>query len=147
MNPEFENVNHQMITLIVLPILSAVLFFCVYLESGPATKHGLVLIQRNDNRLNLVLAFTASAEFDASPHYTEHLTWLPNIGKNSRPEGRDTNAWTNDYAVGYWLSGPPEDLPDMLRRLKVVFDPIDLPQAFAETERDIILREYDLRVA
>lgn len=80
-------------------------------------------------------------------HYTEHLTWLPNIGKDSRPEDRDSNAWTNDYAVGYWLSGPPEDLTDMLRRLKVVFDPIDLPQEFAETERDIILREYDWRMA
>jgi predicted Zn-dependent peptidase len=31
--------------------------------------------------------------------------------------------------------------------LKVVFDPIDLPQEFAETERDIVLREYDLRMA
>ena len=80
-------------------------------------------------------------------HYAEHLAWLPNIGKNSRPEDRDTNAWTNDYAVGYWLSGPPEDLPDMLRRLKVVFDPIELPQEFADTERDIILREYDWRMA
>ena len=70
-------------------------------------------------------------------HYTEHLAWLPNIGKNSRPEDRDSNAWTNDYAVGYWMSGPPEDLTDMLRRLKVVFDPINLPQEFAETERDI----------
>lgn len=80
-------------------------------------------------------------------HYTEHLAWLPNIGKNSRPEDRDSNAWTNDYTVGYWLSGPPEDLPDMLRRLKVVFDPIDLPQEFADTERDIILREYDWRMA
>lgn len=80
-------------------------------------------------------------------HYTEHLAWLPNIGKDSRPEDRDTNAWTNDYAVGYWLSGPPEDLPDMLERLKVVFDPINLPQEFAETERDIILREYDWRMA
>jgi hypothetical protein len=79
-------------------------------------------------------------------HYTEHLAWLPNMGKDSRPEDRDSNAWTNDYAVGYWLSGPPEDLPDMLRRLKVVFDPIDLPRDVAETERDIVLREYDWRM-
>ena len=80
-------------------------------------------------------------------HYTEHLAWLPNIGKDSRPEDRDSNAWTDDYAVGYWLSGPPEDLTDMLRRLKGVFDPIDLPRDVAETERDIVLREYDWRMA
>lgn len=79
-------------------------------------------------------------------HYTEHLAWLPNIGKDSRPEDRDSNAWTNDYAVGYWLSGQPEDLTDMLRQLKVVFEPITLPQEFAEQERGILLREYDLRV-
>lgn len=80
------------------------------------------------------------------PHYTEHLTWLPNIEKGSRPVDRNSNAWTNNYAVGYWLSVPPQDLPDILRRLKVVFDPIDLPREIAESERDIILREYDLRV-
>jgi len=76
-------------------------------------------------------------------HYTEHLAWLPNIGMGSRPEDRNSNAWMNDYAVGYWLSGPSEDLTEKLRQLAVVFDPIDLPREMAETERDILLREYD----
>jgi predicted Zn-dependent peptidase len=97
--------------------------------------------------VHLAIGFPYSPEKGPLAHYTEHLAWLPNIGRDSRPEDRDSNAWTNDYAVGYWLSGPPEDLPDMLRRLKVVFDPINLPQEFAETERDIILREYDWRMA
>lgn len=79
-------------------------------------------------------------------HYVEHLAWLPNIGKGSRPEDRDSNAWTNRYAVGYWLAGPDDDLTDMLRRLKGVFDPVDLPRAMAESERDVILREYDWRM-
>jgi hypothetical protein len=100
---------------------------------------------QTDVQAHVVLPFPST--LGPLAHYTEHLAWLPNIGKDSRPEDRDSNAWTNDYAVGYWLFGPPEDLPDMLRRLKVVFDPIDLPQEFAETERDIILREYDLRMA
>jgi hypothetical protein len=69
------------------------------------------------------VVFSSGGQSTHIAHYTEHLAWLPNIGKDSRPEDRDSNAWTNDYAVGYWLSGPPEDLPDMLRRLKVVFDP------------------------
>jgi predicted Zn-dependent peptidase len=108
----------------------------------------LWLVKQND-RPEIYFAVVVPAATEKGPlaHYTEHLAWLPNIGKNSRPEDLDSNAWTNDYAVGYWLSGPPEDLPDMLRRLKVVFDPIDLPQEFAETERDIVLREYDLRMA
>lgn len=114
---------------------------------GSSTASGPLHVVQNLNnaevRILLILAHTDPI----LAHYTEHLAWLPNMGKDSRPEGRDSNAWTNDYAVGYWLSGPPEDLPDMLRRLKVVFDPIDLPQEFAETERDIILREYDWRMA
>lgn len=97
--------------------------------------------------VQLHLAFPVPTGEGLLAHYTEHLAWLPNIGKGSRPEDRDSNAWTNDYAVGYWLSGPPEDLPDMLRRLKVVFDPITLPREVAETERAIILREYDWRMA
>ena len=95
-----------------------------------------VVKTRNDiDKVNVIVLFPHGR--GPLAHYAEHLAWLPNIGKNSRPEDRDSNAWTNDYAVGYWLSGPPEDLPDMLRRLKVVFDPINLPQEFAETERDI----------
>ncbi len=100
-----------------------------------------------DEPLHLQIMVSIVGDYGPLAHYTEHLAWLSNIGKDSRPEDRDSNAWTNDYAVGYWLSGPPEDLPDMLRRLKVVFDPIDLPPEFAETERDIILREYDWRMA
>jgi hypothetical protein len=103
--------------------------------------------QPNKPDIHLAIGFPYSPNKGPIAHYTEHLAWLPNIGKNSRPEDHDSNAWTDDYAVGYWLSGPPKDLPDMLRRLKVVFDPIDLPQEFAETERDIILREYDWRMS
>jgi hypothetical protein len=99
------------------------------------------------NTFSVQVTFPNTGEAPHIAHYTEHLAWLPNIGKDSRPEDRDSNAWTNDYAVGYWLSGPPEDLTDMLRRLKGVFDPIDLPRDVAETERDIVLREYDWRMA
>ena len=48
----------------------------------------------------------------------------------------DGNAWTSDRAVGHWLSGAPEDLPDVLETLSGAFDPIDLPREFAERERE-----------
>ena len=96
-----------------------------------------------DQATRVALIFSHSDQLMA--HYAEHIAWLPNIGAGSRSEDRDSNAWTNDYAVGYWLSGPPEDLSDMLRRLKIVFEPIVLPREFAEQERDILAREYDLR--
>jgi len=124
-----------------------VLLFGLFAFKFQPVKNEFVILKPLDHDIRVALIIDVHPVMGIYPHYTEHLAWLPNVGKNSRPEDRDTNAWTNDYAVGYWLSGPPEDLPDMLRRLKVVFDPINLPQEFAETERDIILREYDWRMA
>ncbi|MFN3661898.1 M16 family metallopeptidase [Yoonia sp.] len=80
-------------------------------------------------------------------HYTEHLAWLNAVGGNARAADRHTNAWTNAYVVGYWLSDRPDDLPDLLETLAGVFDPLDLPPSFAAEERNIILREYEYRMA
>lgn len=116
-------------------------------NAGKEDTGGLLVIRTSSlSHLHLEVILGSPAEKNPLAHYTEHLAWLPNIGKGSLPEDRDGNAWTNDYAVGYWLAGPPEDLSDMLKRLKVVFDPIDLPREMAETERDIVLREYDWRM-
>ena len=79
-------------------------------------------------------------------HYVEHLAWLNSIGVQDRQANRDTNAWTTDLAVGYWLSGKPDDLPDLLHRISGVFNPITLPRDFAEQEKTILQREYDLRM-
>jgi predicted Zn-dependent peptidase len=79
-------------------------------------------------------------------HYTEHLAWLNAVGGSARAANRHSNAWTSSLAVGYSLSGRPDDLPDLLGTLAGVFDPIDLRQDFAEEERSIILREYDYRM-
>lgn len=114
---------------------------------GPNTTSGPFFVVQNQNNTDVSVILIVAHTNPVLAHYTEHLAWLPNNGKDSRPEDRGTNAWTNDVAVGYWLSGPPDDVSDMLRQLKAVFDPIDLPREMAETERDIILREYDLRMA
>jgi len=79
-------------------------------------------------------------------HYAEHLAWLSAVGGSARAVNRHSNAWTSSQAVGYWLSGRPDDLPDLLGTLAGVFDPLDLPPSFAEEERNIILREYDYRM-
>lgn len=95
-----------------------------------------------------VLAHIAFKNGPVSPvllHYTEHLAWLNAVG-GERAADRHSNAWTSDTAVGYWLSGAPEDLPELLETLKGVFAPIDLPPDFAEQERDIVLREYEYRM-
>ena len=78
----------------------------------------------------------------ARMYYTEHLAWLSTVG--SRAPDRHSNAWTNALAVGYRVSGAPRDLPDILAGLLRVLDPIDLPPGFAEEEREIVVREYEL---
>lgn len=129
----------------------AVLFFGLplvlyFAQPDPLARDVHLMPQHEANTVVLTLLLPEGVGGQVLAHYTEHLAWLPNIGRGSRPEDRHTNAWTSDYAVGYWLSGPPEDLPDMLSQLKVVFEPISLPRAFAEQERGILQREYDLRV-
>ena len=133
---------------LLLFVLASAIVFAANFPTSLLHSDAVSIVELSENKLvQLELVISAGDIAAVHAHYTEHLTWLPNVGKDSRPENRHTNAWTNDYAVGYWLSGSPEDLPEMLRRLKVVFDPIDLPVDVAETERDIILREYDWRMA
>lgn len=79
-------------------------------------------------------------------HYVEHIAWLNTIGAKARSADRHSNAWTNPYAVGYWLSGQPDELDEILQTLSGLFEPLEVPVAFANEERDIILREYESRM-
>ncbi len=79
-------------------------------------------------------------------HYVEHLAWLDATKRSARSADRDSNAWTNQLSVGYWLAGTRADLPRMITQLSRVFDPITLRPSFVRQERDILLREYDLRI-
>ena len=97
--------------------------------------------------VTITLVIRGDAYSQAKLHYVEHLAWQNAVGKTDRSSDRHSNAWTNDYTVGYWLSGPQEDFQHMLNKLAGVFNPIDLSRNFAEQEREIILREYDLQIA
>ena len=142
----FPNRMNGAIYLLAATILITAIFGSEIRHIGDSNK-GLVTVGNSTGPIVVEVVVPIHGNDRVLAHYAEHLAWLPNIGKGSRPENRDSNAWTNDYAVGYWLAGPPEDLSDMLKRLKVVFDPLDLPREMAETERDIVLREYDWRMA
>lgn len=82
----------------------------------------------------------------ALAHYVEHLAWLGAFGGQDRSVDRHSNAWAMPGAVGYWLSGQPRDLPEIFQSLNRLFEPLDVPDAFAEEEKNILLREYDMRV-
>lgn len=76
-------------------------------------------------------------------HYVEHLAWLNTVGAKQRSADRHSNAWTNAYAAGYWLSGNPDELSDILQTLSGLFGTLEIPAEFATEEREIILREYE----
>ena len=81
-------------------------------------------------------------------HYTEHLAWH-NI-QNAAPEvqrGTFSNAWTSLHATGYHLRNTPDHLADTLRALNTAASPLQADATFAEQERDILLREYELYAA
>jgi Insulinase (Peptidase family M16) len=86
------------------------------------------------------------AGIEGQAHYVEHLAWLSAIGSATRLADRHTNAWTTSDATGYWMTGSSADLESLLTTITKILNKPKLGQKFAEAERGIILREYDLRV-
>ncbi|MYF88627.1 MAG: insulinase family protein [Boseongicola sp. SB0676_bin_33] len=113
----------------------------------PESRRASILVETESAEVRVHLVFAAPPDSHPLLHYAEHLAWMNSMGANARDADRHSNAWTSDRAVSYWLSGAPEDLPDVLETLSGVFDPIDLPREFAEQERNVILREYERGVA
>jgi predicted Zn-dependent peptidase len=90
----------------------------------------------------------ASNNFDEGlAHYVEHLAWLSAFGSDQNERMRHSNAWTNHFSTGYWHKTVDDDLHRALRALMGVATPLSVEDDFALEERDIVLREYDYRVA
>lgn len=126
---------------LVLGALAVLLYVAL-----PRLPDSSIIVARSGPAASVHLVFENDGTTPTEMHYTEHLAWLNAIG-GARATDRHSNAWTNDVAVGYWLSGDPKDLPQLLETLSGIFDPIDLPREFAEAERKIVLREYDYRMS
>lgn len=80
-------------------------------------------------------------------HYVEHLAWLNAIGANKALTNRHTNAFTNALATEYVLSVPVENTEAAMKTLAKVFQPFSIDENFMLSERDIILREDEMRNA
>lgn len=90
----------------------------------------------------------ASNNFDEGlAHYVEHLAWLSAFGGDQNERMRHSNAWTNRFSTGYWQKTVSNDLHRALRTLISISGPLNVEEKFSLEERDIILREYDYRVA
>lgn len=79
-------------------------------------------------------------------HYLEHLVWYSaDKAHDGLSKDRVANAWTNILFTNYWNASEASKLGDMLAASARVFAPIDLEPAFSKSERDIVVREFDLR--
>lgn len=117
------------------------------LEPGPFCA--VYLIPMRDAERVSVHIFIQSGGGDSGheqglAHYVEHLAWLSAVGRRPRSIDWQSNAWTGHWSTEYRVSGPAEDLQGLLARLAGIFDPIALDPSFAEQEREIVLREFDL---
>ncbi len=123
----------------VVSVLSDTPFRKVYLVRTPGT-----------GRVSLQLVFQTGAADQPPPpgllHYGEHLVWLSAFGRQERSVDRHSNAWTDSLSTGYLLDGERDALPELVASLARVLDPVDLPVEFMLEERDIVQREYDLRL-
>lgn len=132
-------------TLTTITAIAAVIFFAWQERMKAASG---VIVQRTDATSVTAYLIWPNPNADAGlAHYVEHLAWLNAVGSQERGVGRHSNAWTSDYAIGYWLSGPSDDLQIVLERLLKVATPLTLDASFASEERDVVMREYDLRIA
>jgi len=79
-------------------------------------------------------------------HYVEHLAWLDVFQSSGVRADRHANAWTNGNSTVYWESFRPTELAKAVGRMSKVLTRPTLDTSFSLQERDIVQREYDLRV-
>lgn len=77
-------------------------------------------------------------------HYVEHLAWLSAFDGDE--SARHSNAWTTISATGYWRTTKPDALGPTVEQLVKVAAPFTRDTDFMLEERNIVQREYELRV-
>lgn len=122
-----------------------------YLAMAPGPFRAAYLIRDQDASQDTLEFIIQTGEMDNTgpeglAHYVEHLAWLPQIGMNDQISSRHTNAWTSNKAIGYFINSDADDLLINLTRLQSVSKPLAMSDLFMTEEKDIVLREYDLRV-
>jgi len=114
---------------------------------------GAYLLEQPDAHEIDVRLFIEAGEFDNTgpeglPHYLEHLVfWSADKAHGNGYRDRTANAWTSPQWTAYWNKGASDKLPVLLQSIANVFAPINLDANFVVTEKNIVQREYDLRLA
>lgn len=80
-------------------------------------------------------------------HYLEHLMfWHADNVKGQAIHARDGNAWVNGIVSTYYNRAEASELEDMIEFSRRLLTPPELAKAFMLRERNVVNREYDLRV-
>lgn len=148
---KYQTIYTPLLTALLLSIASNAQADIIDVTSSTSLKGAYVLEQPTAREVSVVL-FVEAGEFDNSgpeglAHYLEHLVfWSADKAHGSGPKDRTANAWTSRDWTGYWNSGPVEKIGDMITHAAKVFAEIDVDPDFAISERDIVEREFDLRL-
>ncbi|WP_068089250.1 M16 family metallopeptidase [Polycladidibacter stylochi] len=98
------------------------------------------------NAVSVHLIFENTSDQPGLMHYLEHLVGHNIKGPNDRVFVQHANAWTTRYSVGYWRSGKPDKLEQLLASLRKTIEPLEVGEEYALEERGIVLNEYDFRL-
>ncbi len=80
-------------------------------------------------------------------HYLEHLMfWHADNVNGQAIHARDGNAWVNGIVSSYYNRAELSELEDMVEFSARLLTPPELARAFMLRERNVVNREYDLRV-
>ncbi len=86
-------------------------------------------------------------------HYLEHLVFRNRVVENGQPTSGQGpidafgNASTTYGSTTYYWQVPPERVVDAIERALTVFNPLDVGDAAAKGERDVVMREREQRFA
>ena len=111
------------------------------------------LLPDRDNKLITVAMVVLAGEVDFDgpeglSHYLEHLMfWHADNVKGESIHARDGNAWVNGIVTSYYNRGEASELADMIEFARRILTRPELDLAFMLGERDVVKREYDLRVS
>ena len=145
-----------LIFIIILSILSASL-----LSAAPVEKrilsNGLTLITQEDHSKKLISICgyvngggrTETPDLAGLSHYFEHLIFRGGTSKQEELEMRKAflslgkfYGYTSEDATCYYITVPPENLPEALDRYVDVLLNLELNEKKVETERGIVLAEF-----
>ncbi len=119
--------------------------------TGQTNLRGAWLIEQPDAvEIDIRLMIEAGEYDNTGPeglaHYLEHLVFLSADRVHGDFGDRTANAWTSRNWTLYWNNGPAASIEPMFKNAARVFSPVELDSSFAQSEVDIVEREFDLRI-